>query len=125
MRRKIGDRAVEHLGEGMERADFGGRAGEGDVDVRERRRFVGGAEALAVLREFRGDGVARFVQQLADERTLLLAERFHLLAPNGDAAAAAEIADAQRFERLLVRRRGDLAQRGVAEFFERMGHVER
>ncbi len=71
------------------------------------------------------DRIARFVQQLADERTLLLAERFHLLAPSRDAAAAAEITDAHRVERLLVRRRGDLAQRGVAEFFERVGHWKR
>ena len=56
-----------------------------------------------------GDGGARFVQQFADDRPLFLAERLHLFAPGGDAAAASEITDAHGFERLLVGRGGDFA----------------
>ena len=104
------DRAVEHLGERMKRAEFAGVPGKRDVDVGQRARFFRARKLSAALLDRGGHGVARFVQQLADERTLFLAERFHLFAPGGDAAGASEITDADGFERLLVGRRGDFAQ---------------
>ena len=58
-----------------------------------------------------GNGVARLVEQLADDRAFLFAERFHPLAPFGDAAAFAEIFYADAFERFLVARSFNLAQR--------------
>ena len=51
-----------------------------------------------------------------------LRERFHLLAPRGNAAAASEIFHSRGLERLLVSRGFDFAQRFVAELFEWMGH---
>ncbi len=69
-----------------------------------------------------GDGGAHFVQQFADDRLLVFAERFHLLAPGGNAPAAAEVTHARGLERLLVRRGIDLAQRFGAQLFERVGH---
>ena len=70
----------------------------------------------------RGDGGARFVQKLADNRALFLAERFHPIGPGGNAAGAAEVTDARGFERLLVGRRGDFSQRGVAQLFQLVRH---
>ena len=75
------------------------------------RGLLGGAERFAHLRDFRGDGGARFVEQFADDRLLFLAQRLHLLAPRGDAAAAAEILDAQRFQRGIVGARRGLRSR--------------
>jgi hypothetical protein len=54
-----------------------------------------------------------------NDRLFIFAERFHPLAPSGDAAAFAEKLYARGLERLFVRRRTDLAQRVVAQLFER------
>ena len=67
-----------------------------------------------------GNGVPRLVEQLADDRALLFAERFHPLAPFGDAAALAETFYPDAFERFLVARSFNLAQRVVAQLFERV-----
>ena len=69
-----------------------------------------GAKTLGTFADRRGDGVTRFVQELADDRPLLLAERFHPLGPGRNAAGAAEVADAGGLERLLVGRGGDFRQ---------------
>ena len=67
--------------------------------------------------------VADFIEQLADDGTLFLGERLHLLAPCRDAPAASEITDAHGVERLLVRNSGDFRQCGGAEFVQRVAHA--
>ncbi len=88
-------------------------------------RFLRGAKTLGALLDRGGDGVARFVEQFADNRTLFLAERLHPIGPGGNAAGAAEITDTRGVERLLVGRRGDLSQRGVAQLFQLVRHGKR
>ena len=67
-----------------------------------------------------GDSVPHLVEQFADDRLLFLGERFHLLAPGRNGAAAAEIFQPGSFERPLVARGFDLAQGVVAQLFQRM-----
>src|SRR6266487_6045868 len=69
-----------------------------------------------------GDGVANFIEQFSNDRLFVFAERSHLLAARGDAAAFAEVLDARGLERLLVRRGLDLAHGVVAQLFERVSH---
>ena len=71
-----------------------------------------------------GDGVANFVEQFADDRLLFLGERFHLLAPDEMLPLRAEIFHSRGFERLLVSRGFDFAQRVIAQLFQRMAHSE-
>ena len=81
-----------------------------------------GAKALGAFLDRGGDGGARFVEKFADNRALFLAERFHPIGPGGDAAGATEVTDAGGLERLLVGRRGDFTQRGVAQLFQLVRH---
>src|SRR5262245_13462348 len=66
------------------------------------------------------NGIARLVEQLTDDWAFLFAERFHPLAPFGDAAAFAEISYTNAFERSLVAGSFNLAQRVIAQLFERV-----
>ena len=119
---KESDRAVEHLGERMKRADLVRRAGQGNVDLGERACFLRRAQLFAGLLERGGHGGPDLVEQLADDRPLFFRERFHLLAPGGNAAAASEVADPRGVQRLFVRRSADLGEGRVAQFFERVRH---
>jgi len=122
--REFGQPMVEHLGEGMKRADLGHGAGKGDIDVRQRARFFFTAKTLRSFRDRGSHGGSRFVQQFPDNRFLFLAERFHSLRPRRNAAGAAEIADTRGFERLLVGRGSDFSQRRVAQLFQLVRHSE-
>src|SRR5213592_1005129 len=95
---------------------------KGDVDLGESARLLLRTKLLRAGFDGGGHGVANFVEQLADDWLLFLRERFHLLAPRGNAAAAPEIFHARGFERLLVSRGFDLAQRFVAQLFEWVSH---
>ena len=83
------DRAIEHLRERVERADFVRRAGQRNIELGERAGFLRGAQLFARLLERGGDGAADLVEQLADDGPLFFRERLHLLAPGGDAPALA------------------------------------
>ena len=68
------------------------RSRKRDVDRSQAHRdFFLGADFFFALVDRCGNGVARFVEQLTDDRAFLFGERFHPLAPFGDAAAFAEI----------------------------------
>src|SRR5262249_9986615 len=67
-----------------------------------------------------GNGVAGLVEPSTDHRAFLFAERFHSLAPFGDTAAFAEIFYTDSLERSLVACSFNLAQRLVAQLFERV-----
>ena len=108
---------------GMQRADFVRRSRQRDVDLGERARFFLRAKVCRARFERGGHGVADFIEQFSDDRLFFFAERFHLLAPGRDAAAASEIFYARRLERLLVGRCFDFAQGFVAQLFEWMAHV--
>ena len=82
----------------MKRADLVRRAGQRDVDLAERNRFFLRAKLFRARIDCRGNSGADFIEQLADNRFLLFRERFHLLAPRGNAAAAPEIFYARGFE---------------------------
>src|ERR1700693_1159819 len=98
----------------MKRAAFVRSARQRDVDVRKRVRFFLRAKFLRAVFDRRSHGVADFVEQLSNDRLFVFAERFHLLAPRGNASAAAEIFYPGGFERLRVARISNLAQGGVA-----------
>ena len=70
----------------------------------------------------RGNGVADFVEQFADDWSLFLGERFHLLTPRRNAAAAAEIFYPRGFERLLVGGGIYFCQRSYLEILKRVRH---
>jgi hypothetical protein len=116
------DSAIEHLSEGMQAAQLGGDTGKGDVNVFELSRFFRGAKTLAALLDGGGHRIASFVQEFADNRTLFFRERLHSIRPCGDAAGSAQIANADRVQRLLVGSRGDFSQRRVAELFQLVRH---
>ncbi|HAK07117.1 MAG TPA: hypothetical protein DCO65_07650 [Spartobacteria bacterium] len=73
-----------------------------------------GAKFFHALVNRSSDGVANFVQQSADDRPLFRVERFHSIAPRGNAAVASEIAHAHGLERLRIGRRFNFAQSSVA-----------
>src|SRR5438552_4367848 len=112
------DRPLEHLRERMERADFVLRSGQRDVDLSERIRFLLRSKLLRAQVDRGSDRTADFVEQFADDWLFFTGERFHLLAPGRNAAAAAEIFHPCGFEGLLVARGFDLAQRVVSQLFE-------
>src|SRR5439155_26821998 len=85
------DRALPHLREWMQRADLMWDSRQRDVDPGERLRFHLRTKICRARFERCGDGVADFVEQLPNDRLFILAERSHLLAPCGDAAAFAEV----------------------------------
>src|SRR5262245_26920589 len=90
------------------------------VDVRERVGFFFSTDFFSALVKRCAHGVARLVEQFTDNRALLFAERFHPLAPFGDAAAFSEIFYTDSFERSLVWRCVNLAKRLIAQLFERV-----
>ena len=92
--------------------------GKRDVDFRQFERFFFAAEPLRSFRDRSRHRRPRVVQQLSDNRSLFLAERFHSLRPRRNAASAAEITDTRGFESLLIRRRGHVSERGVAQLFQ-------
>src|SRR5947207_12931729 len=92
----------------MERADFVRRSGQRDVDLSERRRFFLRLKLSRARFDRRRNSGADFVEQLADDRLLLLRERFHLLAPRRNASSAPQIAHANVAEGFLVVRAAEL-----------------
>src|ERR1700736_4499022 len=88
------DRAIEHLREWVQRADFCRRARQRDVDTCERLGLLFRLQGHGALFECRRDRAAPLVQKFADDRLLVLAERLHLFAPQGDAAVPAKITNA-------------------------------
>ena len=96
------------------------RSRKRDVDARERVGFFFSTDFFSALVKRCGNGVARLVEQLTDDRAFLFAERFHPLAPFGDAAAFSEIFYPDAFERFLVARSFNLAQRVIAQLFQRV-----
>ena len=67
-------------------------------------------------------GVTNFVEQSADDRPLFRVERFHSIAPRGNAPVASEIAYAHGLERLRIAGGVDLAQGRFAKLFEWVAH---
>jgi len=90
----------------------------------ERFNFLGAAKLFGGLLQRRRHGGAHFVEQLAHDRLLFLAERFHLLAPGRDGAAAPEIAHAHGVERFLVLRVSYFPQCFAAKIFQWMRHEQ-
>src|SRR6516162_3572943 len=101
----------------MQRTNVVRRSWKRDVDTRERLGFFFSTDFFSALIKRRGNGIARLVEQLTDDRAFLFAERFHPLAPFGDAAAFTEIFYADAFKRLLVACGFNLAQRVIAQLF--------
>src|SRR5262249_1146207 len=110
--------ALVHLMEWMQRTAVVWRSRKGDIDARERAGFFFSTDFFSMLVKRRVNRIARLVKQLTDDGAFLFAERFHPLAPFGDAAAFAEIFYADDFERFLVARSLNLAQRVIAQLFE-------
>src|SRR5215813_4782485 len=81
------DSALMHLMKRMQRTNVMRRSRKRDVYARERVGFFFSADFFAALVKLRGNRVARLVEQSTYDRTFLFAERFHPLAPFGDAAA--------------------------------------
>ena len=106
----------------MQRTNVVWRSWKRDVDARERVGFFVSTDFFSALVKRCGNGVARLVEQFTDDRAFLFAERFHPLAPLGDAPALAEIFYADAFERFLVSRSFNLAQRVIAQLFKRVNH---
>ncbi len=106
----------------MQRADLMWNSRQRDVDPGEGLGFFLGTKICRARFERHGNGVANFIEQFSNDRLFVFAERSHLLAARGDAAAFAEVLDARGLERLLVRRGLDLAQGVVAQLFERVSH---
>ena len=104
----------------MQRTNVMWRSRKRDVDARERVGFFVSTDFFSALVKRCGNGVARLVEQFTDDRAFLFAERFHPLAPFGDAAALAEIFYPDAFERFLVARSFNLAQRVIAQLFQRV-----
>src|ERR1700675_1303859 len=102
----------------MERADLARSARKRNIDVSERVRLFLRAKFLRARFKRSGDSGANFIKQFPNDRLFFFAQRFHLLAPRGNAAATAEIADTHSLERLLGGRGIDFAQRAVAQLFE-------
>src|SRR6266513_1162352 len=95
---------------------------ERDVDPRECARFFLRAEFLRARFDCDGDGCSNIVEQFADDWLLFLRERFHLLAPGGNAAAASEIFHSCGLERLLVVGVVYFSQCGRSKIFKWMRH---
>src|SRR5437762_11263234 len=104
----------------MQRTGVMWRSRKRHVDARERVGFFVGTDFFAALVKGCGNGVAGLVEQLTDDRAFLFAERFHPLAPFGDAAAFSEIFYPDAFERFLVARSCNLAQCVIAQLFQRV-----
>ena len=104
----------------MQRTNVMWRSRKRDVDARERVGFFVSTDFFSALVKRCGNGVARLVEQLTDDRAFLFAERFHPLAPFGDAAAFSEIFYPDAFKRFLVARSFNLAQRVIAQLFQRV-----
>src|SRR6516162_2457803 len=104
----------------MQRANLMWGSRKRDVDRRKRFGFFFSTDFYSALVKRRSNCVARLVKQLTDDRAFLFAERFHPLAPFGDAAGFAEILYTDTFERFLVARGFNLAQCVIAQLFERM-----
>src|SRR5437588_6054905 len=107
----------------MQRTNVVWRSRKRDVDARERIGFLFGTDFFSALVKRCSNGVARLVEQFTDDRAFLFAERFHPLAPFGGGAALAEIFYTDAFERSLVARSFNLAQRVVATVFGRVPHI--
>ena len=112
-----------HLMKRMQRTNVVWRSRKRDVDARERVGFFFSTNFFSALVKRCGNSIARLVEQLTDDRAFLFAERFHPLAPFGDAAAFAEIFYTDAFERFLVARSFNLAQRVIAQLFERVHDI--
>src|SRR4030095_12957144 len=115
--------ALVHLMEWMQGTRLVWRSRKRDVDARERVGFFFSTDLFSALVKRCGNGVTRLVEQLADDGAFLFAERFHPLAPFGDAAAFPEIFYPDAFERFLVARSFNLAQRVIAQLFKRVRHA--
>src|SRR5207249_2684649 len=112
--------ALMHLMKRMQRTNLVWRSRKRDVDACERVGFLFSTNFFSALVKRRRNRVTRLVEQLTDDRAFLFAERFHPLAPFGDGAAFAEIFYTDAFERSLVARSFNLAQRVIAQLFERV-----
>src|SRR5438477_6158968 len=112
--------ALVHLMKRMQRTNLVWRSRKRDVDARKRVALFLATGFFAALLERSSNGVARLVEQLTNDRAFLFAERFHPLAPCRDAAALSEIFYADAFERFLVARSFNLAQRIIAQLFQRV-----
>src|SRR5436190_15230586 len=113
--------ALVHLMKRMQRTNVVWRCSrKRDVDAREGVGFLFGTDFFSALVKRCGNGITRLVEQFTDDRAFLFAERFHPLAPFGNGAAFAEIFYPDAFERFLVARSFNLAQRVIAQLFERV-----
>ena len=117
------DRAIEHLRDRVERPNQQRRAGQGEVDPGERLGVAFGFERGFALVDRAAQGVAGFVEELADARLVVLGEGFHPFAQAGDAAGAPEVFDADGFKRRFIGRRREGRERFRAELFNLLVHV--
>src|SRR5215471_10642245 len=109
-----------HLVKRMQTTNVMWRSWKRDVDARECIGFFFSTDFLSLLLKRCSNGVARLIKQLTDARAFIFAERFHPLAPFGDAAGFAEILYTDTFERFRVARGFNLAERVLAQLFERV-----
>src|SRR5262249_8669512 len=109
-----------HLMKRMQKTNVVLRSRKRDVYTREPVGFFFSADFSSALVKRRSNGIPRLIEQFTDDRAFLFTQSFHPLAPFGDAAAFAEIFHTNAFERSLVARSFNLAQRVIAELFERV-----
>src|SRR5437762_13631984 len=88
----------------MQRTGVMWRSRKRHVDARERVGFFVGTDFSCPLVKRCSNGLAGLIEQLTDDRAFLFAERFHPLAPFGDAAAFSEICYRHAFEPVRVAR---------------------
>jgi hypothetical protein len=106
----------------MQKTNVMWRSWKRDVDARQRVGFFVSPDFFSALVKRCGNAIARLVEQFTDDRAFFFAERFHPLAPFGDAAAFSEIFYPDAFKRFLVVRSFNLAQRIITQLFERVSH---
>jgi hypothetical protein len=98
----------------MKRTALMGCARKRKININNRGRFLFGAKIFSACFNCGRDRDPDLIQQFADGRFFLFRQRFHLVAPFGNAAAASEEFHPHGFEDPLVWGRGDLCQGVVA-----------
>ena len=117
------DAAIEHLCERMKRAALMRRARKRKINIGNSGGFLFGAKIFGAGFNCGRDRDPNLIQQFTNDRFFFFWQRFHFVAPFGNAAAAPEKFHPHAFEDALVRGRRNLCQGVVAQLVERMCHV--